>query len=186
VLLLAGALFSFDVHTQPNPRNLQKESVIWDQLRVAGPELVEIFKQGTERMDAGDYAGAVSFYQKVVNGAPMFDPALRRLGICLSASGDSPENLTSLAQFLAFPGRDKSAPLHRATSEGDTHPCPADRFRLVREVRGETWASDTTMVWDLFENRDALTKEMSDLIDQSVYRSVVPDAAVPKFKEVDL
>ena len=78
--------------------------------------------------------------------------------------------------------------LNRSTSEDDTHPSPADRFRLVRQIRSESRPSDASMVWDLFQNREALTQEMSAVIDQAIVRSgkPVPDSAVPTFKEVDV
>ena len=54
--------------------------------------------------------------------------------------------------------------LGRATSEDDTHPAPSERFRLARRVKskGEPVADGT--VWELFADREALTREMSDLV----------------------
>jgi len=56
--------------------------------------------------------------------------------------------------------------LERKTSEDDTHPAPSERFRLAQRVRskGEPEADGT--VWELFADRDALTREMSQLIEQ--------------------
>jgi tetratricopeptide (TPR) repeat protein len=124
-LLLLAALFSLIGYGQTNSRDMQKESAIWDQLRAVAPDLVATFKQGTEKMDAGDFTTAASLYQKVLDAAPAFDPAIRRLGSCLYEAGDtdhgiaqleravqlhrSPENLSTLAQFLAFPGQNKPA-----------------------------------------------------------------------------
>jgi Zn-dependent protease with chaperone function len=61
--------------------------------------------------------------------------------------------------------------ISRPTSEDDTHPSAADRFRLVRQVQGPSGTSDASMVWDLFQSRDTVTKEFTDLIDQSIDRS---------------
>jgi tetratricopeptide (TPR) repeat protein len=54
--------------------------------------------------------------------------------------------------------------LHRKTTEDDTHPSPVERFRLASRIKtkGEP-ASDGT-VWDLFADREGLTREMSGLI----------------------
>jgi hypothetical protein len=78
--------------------------------------------------------------------------------------------------------------LTRPTSEDDTHPSPADRFRFVRQIGAGNHSDDPAMVWDLFQNREALTMEMTKLIDKSLDRrgKPVPDSAVPTFKEVNL
>ena len=58
--------------------------------------------------------------------------------------------------------------LNRETSEDDTHPCPNDRFRLTRKIAGANELPPTGMVWDLFKNREALTNEMTSLIQSEV------------------
>jgi tetratricopeptide (TPR) repeat protein len=58
--------------------------------------------------------------------------------------------------------------LNRETSEDDTHPCPNDRFRLTRKIAGANEVPATGMVWDLFKNREALTNEMTSLIQSEV------------------
>ena len=58
--------------------------------------------------------------------------------------------------------------LNRETSEDDTHPCPNDRFRLVRKIAGANELPATGMVWDLFKNREALTNEMTSLVQSEV------------------
>jgi tetratricopeptide (TPR) repeat protein len=58
--------------------------------------------------------------------------------------------------------------LNRETSEDDTHPCPNDRFRLTRKIAGANELPATGMVWDLFKNREALTNEMTSLIQLEV------------------
>jgi tetratricopeptide (TPR) repeat protein len=60
------------------------------------------------------------------------------------------------------------ASLNRETSEDDTHPCPNDRFRLTRRIAGANELPATGMVWDLFKNREALTNEMTSLIQSEV------------------
>ena len=58
--------------------------------------------------------------------------------------------------------------LGRATSEDDTHPAPSERFRLAPRVKakGEPVADGT--VWELFADREALTREMSELVASNV------------------
>jgi hypothetical protein len=120
LLLSCSVLVCSDLNGQSHTRDMQKEAAIWDQLRVVNPDLLEIFKQGTERMDAGDYKNAAVLYKKVVDGAPAFDVGYRRLGTSLCLDRDvsqglpllekavsmnrSSENLSTLAQFIAFPG----------------------------------------------------------------------------------
>src|SRR5215469_15367288 len=115
-------LITVNAFGQARQRNTAKESAIMDQLRKIAPASVKDFEAGTAAIDSEDYAYAVESYQSVVNKAPEFDPALRRLGISLSESGRlregreylekavkknrSPENLISLAQLLAYPGHD--------------------------------------------------------------------------------
>src|SRR5262245_25004809 len=119
LLLTFLALLSLNAHAQTSSRDMKKEAVIWEQLRVTAPELLDTFKEGTVKMDAGDHKAAAALYEKVVAAAPDFDPALRRLGLMLAESGDvkaglakleraveikrSSENLATLAQILAIP-----------------------------------------------------------------------------------
>jgi Zn-dependent protease with chaperone function/tetratricopeptide (TPR) repeat protein len=56
----------------------------------------------------------------------------------------------------------------RQTSEDDTHPAPAERFRLARRVTFTGELPPSRMVWDLFADRAALTDEMSALINRLV------------------
>ena len=60
------------------------------------------------------------------------------------------------------------ASLNRLTSEDDTHPSPNDRFRLTRKITGANESPATGMVWDWFNNREALTSEMTSLIQANV------------------
>src|SRR5262249_24969591 len=112
-----------------------------------------VFKQGTQQMDAEDYKAAAASYQKVVDGAPGFDPGLRRLGTSLSLGGDSehgipllekaveinrsPENLATLARFVAFPGsgkpetreaQERALALVREAAQKDSKPDAADVY----------------------------------------------------------
>lgn len=75
----------------------------------------------------------------------------------------------------------------RPTSEDDTHPSALDRFRLVRPFGNTNRSEDTSMVWDLFQDRQAITMEMTTLIDKSIERRGTPSpSGVPTFREVEL
>jgi len=52
------------------------------------------------------------------------------------------------------------------TSEDDTHPSPVDRFRLLGRVVCKNQAAPSGPMWDLFANREAITKEMSSEIEK--------------------
>ena len=52
------------------------------------------------------------------------------------------------------------------TSEDDTHPSPVDRFRLLSRVVCKNQAAPSGPMWDLFANREAITKEMSSEIEK--------------------
>jgi len=54
--------------------------------------------------------------------------------------------------------------LDRKTSEDDTHPSPNDRFRFTRRITTQTEPALSGMVWDLFTNREALTAEMTKMV----------------------
>jgi tetratricopeptide (TPR) repeat protein len=54
--------------------------------------------------------------------------------------------------------------LTRSTSEDDTHPCPRDRFRYTQRITTQTEPLISGMVWDLFTNREALTAEMTSMV----------------------
>ena len=59
-----------------------------------------------------------------------------------------------------------NAAINRPTSEDDTHPSPAERFRLARRVTCGNELAPAGMVWDLFTNRAAVTGEMSSLVNK--------------------
>jgi Zn-dependent protease with chaperone function len=58
--------------------------------------------------------------------------------------------------------------LARPTTEDDTHPGPLDRFRLLHGLTAKREPVESGMVWDLFDNRDALTREMTAAVDSQV------------------
>ncbi|MBI3652894.1 MAG: M48 family metalloprotease [Acidobacteria bacterium] len=58
--------------------------------------------------------------------------------------------------------------LHRPSSEDETHPAPIERFRLARRIVSTTVPPAQGMVWDLFNDRLALTAEMSQTIERII------------------
>jgi Zn-dependent protease with chaperone function len=58
--------------------------------------------------------------------------------------------------------------INRKTSDTDTHPSPTERFRLARQVVSKEVVATGGMVWELFTDREALTREMSSIVDSQV------------------
>jgi hypothetical protein len=54
--------------------------------------------------------------------------------------------------------------LSRRTSEDDTHPSPVDRFRFTSGIVTVGERPVSGKVWDLFKDRDALTLEMTKMV----------------------
>lgn len=104
---------------QQTRRDPAREQVFVNELEGIAPLAVEDFKAGTTAMDADRFEEAAQYFDAVRKRAPEFDPALRRLGYCLVSQGKiaegidhiqhalkikrSPENLSSMAQALAYP-----------------------------------------------------------------------------------
>lgn len=111
------------VAAQPTTRDMEKEKVIWTRIEAQAPDALEDFKAATTALDAGNYEDATRLYESVRKRAPESDDVLRRLGTSLASQGKladglefleqavkknrSPENLISLANFLAYPGQGK-------------------------------------------------------------------------------
>src|SRR5215813_10147156 len=106
-------------------RDMNREKAIWRELEKVAPNSVETFKAATEAFDKQDYERAATLYRQVMEKAPSFDPVYRRLGSALALSGKvdegmrylerayeinpSPENMSTLAQFLNRPGEGKQS-----------------------------------------------------------------------------
>jgi tetratricopeptide (TPR) repeat protein len=111
-------ILSLTASGQFDERDMEKEALIWEKLQSIAPRSVETFKEATAALDAGDYEKSARLYEEVLKKAPEFDPVMRRLGLSLVQIGReqeglsyleravgknrSPENLISLAQYLAF------------------------------------------------------------------------------------
>jgi Zn-dependent protease with chaperone function len=119
----AVILFGTLVYGQQGARDPKKEQMIYDKLAAVAPGAVETFQRATVAMDKRDYPQAAQLYREVLDQAPAFPPALRRLGFSLVGLGQtsdglalaenavnierSPENLSSLAELLAYPAEKK-------------------------------------------------------------------------------
>jgi hypothetical protein len=55
--------------------------------------------------------------------------------------------------------------LNRETSEDDTHPSPNDRFRFISRIVSASEQPVAGQVWDLFKDKEALTLEMTKLVE---------------------
>lgn len=59
--------------------------------------------------------------------------------------------------------------INRATTEDDTHPSPADRFKLAEKINSrEGFMPVEGKVWDLFADREAIVSEMNNLILENI------------------
>lgn len=146
--LAAVALTAITVYGQQATRDPKKEQAICDRLAAVAPEAVEIFQRATVAMDSGDYSRSAELYRQVLAQAPLFSPALRRLGSSVGETGQtdeaikllkkavkmerSPENLISLAQMLAYPNANT-----RATQEQKQ-----EAFELAKEANDLDNGSD--------------------------------------------
>ncbi|KAF0214065.1 MAG: hypothetical protein FD167_5279, partial [bacterium] len=87
-LLLFFLAFSAFAQTPfPQSRDINKEKPLWQQLEKTAPNEIETFKQATEALDKNDYETAIKLYTQVVEKAPKFDAAMRRLGFAYAAIG---------------------------------------------------------------------------------------------------
>jgi Zn-dependent protease with chaperone function/tetratricopeptide (TPR) repeat protein len=105
-------------------RDPEVEQQIYDQLALIDPAAVLVFNDATKALDRSDYETARSGYEKVLQLAPDFPPALRRLGAAYAYLGDfnqaeslslkalqiqdSEENISSLANVFLMEGTPKS------------------------------------------------------------------------------
>ncbi len=62
--------------------------------------------------------------------------------------------------------------LNRPTTADDTHPSPLDRFRYVANVGSDKKQATTAGVCDLFADWQAITKEMTKLIEKQLERKI--------------
>ena len=135
-------------------RDPKVEQKVRDKLAAIAPQAVDSFQRATEAMDTSDYQAAIPLFQQVLQQAPSFTPAMRRLGASLAGSGKvdegltycrsavqierSPENLANLAQVLAYPTPNKRGSaeqmveaLHLAKEAADNYHGDDASYRVV-------------------------------------------------------
>lgn len=124
--LLVSIVFTSFAFSQTQGRDLAKEEKHWQQLQQTAPKAIETFKSATEALDNKNYSEAVKLYNEVLKQSPDFEPALRRLGYALIATGKrdegmkmiqkavslnrTPDNLMGYAYALTDPGADNRRP----------------------------------------------------------------------------
>lgn len=92
------------------------------------------------------------------------------------AAVESNRSLVNLYELSVAEGKDQprsieeafDKAINRPTSDTDTHPSPAERFRLARRVVSQEESTATGLVWDLFSDREKLTREMSSMVEARV------------------
>jgi hypothetical protein len=102
--------------------------------------------------------------EKEVRSATDSDRALANL-YELSASNETARQRSVEEEF--------EKAINRKTEDTDSHPSPIERFRLARQVVSKEEATTTGFVWDLFIDRDKLTKEMSSVVEARVRGATV-------------
>jgi Flp pilus assembly protein TadD/Zn-dependent protease with chaperone function len=90
---MACIVFAAAVLAQYTPREVAREQTILEALAKRAPTMVDKFKAATASADQGDYEPAITLYQEVLVKAPDFEPALRRLGMCLADANRRDEGL---------------------------------------------------------------------------------------------
>jgi hypothetical protein len=86
-----------------------------------------------------------------------------------SSSRRALQNLYEL-RVVANPDLEKEIKdsLNRDTTEDDTHPSPRDRFRFTKRMMVASESPVSGAVWDLFRDREALTREMTSQIESQL------------------
>jgi Zn-dependent protease with chaperone function len=64
--------------------------------------------------------------------------------------------------------KDIDTAINRPTTLDDSHPCPADRFRLAKKIISKEAVTVDGLIWDLFNNKEQIASEMSKMLDDRV------------------
>src|SRR5215203_4737516 len=87
---------------QMKDRDAVKEEKVRQELQKIAPKAVEMFKAATDALDGKNYEESARLYTEVLKQAPDFDPALRRLGFALIATGKRAEGLEKTQKALSL------------------------------------------------------------------------------------
>lgn len=84
-LILPMLIAACSPNAAPTPtplatRDPNEEKLLEQQLAGMNPEAVPVYQEATKQMDAGDTLKAMQSYQRVIQMAPLFSTAYRRLG----------------------------------------------------------------------------------------------------------
>jgi Zn-dependent protease with chaperone function len=127
-----------------------------------------------DRMAAHTYGPAAfeAGLRHVIARSVEFEAAVT-LELQSAAHGKRPvSNLYALPPLPAVSSKDMeyriADAMNRPTTEDDTHPGPADRFRLIEHVSYSGRRSDSTPVWDLFAQRQGVMAEMTATVARHV------------------
>jgi Zn-dependent protease with chaperone function len=131
-LIAPAIMILLPLYAYSEGRDMGKESIIEHQLEKISSESVEVFRQATAAIDRKDFDRASALYAIVLEKAPDFNPARRRLGVSLVylgqpskgmpllfsavASERSAANLMSLAGVLAYPPKGTPSPEDRKSA----------------------------------------------------------------------
>lgn len=96
--------------------------------------------------------------------------AIRQLSASLEANSTL-KNICALDMQQKAVKQEIDHEIHRPTSEDDTHPSPMDRFRLVARVICKNQWAPSGPVLDLFAEREAISREVSQHIEDMVVKA---------------
>jgi len=170
VLVLAGLFFSWMIRPayaqgETGGRDTVFEQEILDRLAVANPEAVPVFQDATRALDADDFETARQGFSRVLDLAPDFPDALRRLSTCELSLGQTeaalshaqravdldptPYNKSVLAHAYVIEGSPASATLAFNLAKEAVDQIPEDGYAntvlmFAAAVRGEKETLRTT------------------------------------------
>ena len=137
---------------------------IFRRLSHGATRLQEVLADRVAAMKYGAAAFEDGLRHVIMRGAEFNAVASREISESMEAS----RAMANLYELPASESADIKAAadeaLTRATTEDDTHPCPTDRFRYTQRITTQTEPLISGMVWDLFTNREALTAEMTSMV----------------------
>lgn len=101
-LVIVGAVVCLCAAGAPQGRDLAKEAQIEAALAKVDPSLVPGFREARLAMDRDDAATAIHLLEPVVQKAPAFDPAIRRLGNMKAQLGQREEGMALMRKALSL------------------------------------------------------------------------------------
>ncbi len=93
-------MFTVCLTQGPPVRDQALEKKIHDELKNVSPKSVQLFKDATSSMDKNNHEEAIRLYKSVLEQAPDFEHALRRIGYSYSAVGMRKEAIETTERAL--------------------------------------------------------------------------------------